>query len=127
MRLCRDAGVKVGMRFTMTAGQRPRPPRLLDLMRDEGIDKFYFSHLNYAGTRQQEPRKDAHFRTTRDAMDLLFERCWQQAQAGSRANTSPATTTPTASTAALGGEAQLPARADACAPSSRSGAATPPA
>ncbi len=82
IRLCRDAGAKVGVRFTLTADNAADFPRLLDLIDDERIDKFYLSHLNYAGRGNKNRRDDAHFRTTRSALDLLFERCWQQVRAG---------------------------------------------
>jgi heme d1 biosynthesis radical SAM protein NirJ len=82
IRLCRDAGAKVGMRFTLTQDNAHDFPALLDLMEAESIDKFYLSHLNYAGRGNKNKKDDAHFRTTRDAMDTLFERCWQQVQAG---------------------------------------------
>ncbi|HNR61831.1 MAG TPA: radical SAM protein, partial [Thauera sp.] len=49
IRLCRDRGIKVGVRYTMTEGNAHDLPALLKLVEDERIDKFYFSHLNYAG------------------------------------------------------------------------------
>jgi heme d1 biosynthesis radical SAM protein NirJ len=82
IRLCRDAGAKVGMRFTLTQDNAHDLPALLDLMEAERIDKFYLSHLNYAGRGNKNRKDDAHFRTTRDALDLLFERCWRQIEAG---------------------------------------------
>ncbi len=109
MRLCKAAGAKVGMRFTLAQENAHDFPALLDLMEDEGIDKFYLSHLNYAGRGNRnrvsltqsrlkagEPpggmrtaasggrdsSGDAHFATTRAAMDLLFQRAWESARAG---------------------------------------------
>jgi MoaA/NifB/PqqE/SkfB family radical SAM enzyme len=55
------------------AGQRPRPAGLLQLVEDEGIDRFYFSHLNYAGRGNKNRKDDAHHQMTREAMDLLFD------------------------------------------------------
>jgi hypothetical protein len=47
-------------------------------MRDEGVDKFYFSHLNYAGRGNIHRGKDAQLHlATRDALDLLFDTAWQ--------------------------------------------------
>jgi MoaA/NifB/PqqE/SkfB family radical SAM enzyme len=54
-------GVKVGLRFTMTAMNAHDLPALLALMRAEGADKFYFSHLNYAGRGNIHRGKDAQF------------------------------------------------------------------
>ncbi len=58
IRLCRDAGMKVGVRFTLTQDNFADLPGLLQLVEDEGVDRFYFSHLNYAG-RGNKNRKDA--------------------------------------------------------------------
>lgn len=82
VRLCRDAGAKVGIRFTLTQENAHDFPALLDLMEAEAIDKFYLSHLNYAGRGNKNRKDDAHFRTTRQAMDLLLERCWEHVQVG---------------------------------------------
>ena len=75
-------GVKVGLRFTMTSMNAHDLPALLALMREEGAQKFYFSHLNYAGRGNIHRGKDAHFTATREALDLLFERAWQAALDG---------------------------------------------
>ncbi|MFN3594418.1 MAG: heme d1 biosynthesis radical SAM protein NirJ [Thiobacillaceae bacterium] len=82
VRLCRDAGVKVGIRFTLTQDNAADLPALLDLMEAEQIEKFYLSHLNYAGRGNKNRSQDAHFQTTRTAMDLLIDRCWRSIQAG---------------------------------------------
>ena len=74
LRLCRDLGIKVGLRFTMTRDNAEELPQLLDLMDEERIDKFYFSHLNYAGRGNKNRKDDVFLNTTRWAMDLLFER-----------------------------------------------------
>jgi len=82
LRLCRDAGLKVGVRFTLTQDNFADLPGLLQLVEDEGIDRFYFSHLNYAGRGNKNRKDDAHHRMTREAMDLLFETCWSHQQRG---------------------------------------------
>ena len=82
LRRCHDLGIKVGLRFTMTQDNAAELPQLLQLMDDEGIDKFYFSHLNYAGRGNKNRKDDTHFRTTRWAMDLLFERAMADVKAG---------------------------------------------
>lgn len=76
VRLLRARGVKVGLRYTMTAMNAQDLPALLGLMRAEGVDKFYFSHLNYAGRGNLHRARDAHFDATRDALDLLFDTAW---------------------------------------------------
>lgn len=82
LRLCRDAGIKVGMRFTLTRDNAQDLPALLDLMEEERIHKFYLSHLNYAGRGNKNRGDDAHFRMAREAMDLLIETGWSRIQRG---------------------------------------------
>ena len=82
LRLCRDLGVKVGVRFTLTQDNAADFEPLLDLVDAERIDKFYFSHLNYAGRGNVNRKRDAQFRTARAAMDVLFARCWDHAKRG---------------------------------------------
>ncbi len=82
LRLLHAHGVKVGLRYTMTALNQDDLVPLLDLMRAEGVDKFYFSHLNYAGRGNVHRGSDARFAATRTALDLLFERAWQAAREG---------------------------------------------
>jgi heme d1 biosynthesis radical SAM protein NirJ len=82
IRRCRRRGLKVGVRFTLTRDNFADLPGLLDLVEAEGIDRFYLSHLNYAGRGKRNRGDDAHHRMTRQAMDLLFDTCWRQVQAG---------------------------------------------
>jgi heme d1 biosynthesis radical SAM protein NirJ len=83
LRLLRDRGIKVGVRFTMTEDNAAELPRLLDLVEQEGFPKFYLSHLVYAGRGNKNRGTDAAWQTTRDAMDVVIERAWRWAQAGS--------------------------------------------
>jgi radical SAM protein with 4Fe4S-binding SPASM domain len=82
IRLCRDLGLKIGVRFTMTQDNAHDLPELLKLVEDEGIDRFYFSHLNYAGRGNKNRKDDAQHKLTRWAMDLLFDTCWEYQQRG---------------------------------------------
>lgn len=82
IRLCRELGLKVGVRFTMTQDNAHDLPALLRLVEEEGIDRFYFSHLNYAGRGNKNRKDDAQHDLTRWAMDLLFDTCWRDQQRG---------------------------------------------
>lgn len=82
LRLCRARGIKVGLRYTMTQDNAHDLPALLALMEREGVEKFYFSHLNYAGRGNVNRKDDAMLQTTRAAMDLLFETCWEYLERG---------------------------------------------
>ncbi|MFT3780264.1 MAG: heme d1 biosynthesis radical SAM protein NirJ [Ottowia sp.] len=75
-------GTKVGLRFTMTDLNARDLPNLLALMLAEGVDKFYFSHLNYAGRGNIHRGKDARHAATRQALDLLYDTAWADALAG---------------------------------------------
>jgi heme d1 biosynthesis radical SAM protein NirJ len=81
-RLCRENDIKVGLRFTMTLDNADELPLLLELCEREDIDKFYLSHLNYAGRGNKNRADDARHAATRAAMDLLFETCLADLQAG---------------------------------------------
>ena len=83
VRRCRERGIKVGLRFTLTRDNATDLPDLLALMADQEVDKFYLSHLNYAGRGHRNRKTDAVHRTTREAMDLLFETAWRDVTTGS--------------------------------------------
>jgi Fe-coproporphyrin III synthase len=82
IRLCKGKDLKVGLRFTLTEDNVEEFPKILDLLDAEGVDKFYLSHLNYAGRGNKNKSDDAYFQHTRWAMDLLFEKCWNNLQKG---------------------------------------------
>lgn len=76
VRACKARGVKVGLRFTLTEDNAGMLPKMLDLCDAEGVDKFYLSHLVYAGRGDKNRGEDAAHRRTRHAMDLLIDRAW---------------------------------------------------
>jgi len=102
VRHLRARGVKVGLRFTMTALNAHDLPQLLQLMQAEQVEKFYFSHLNYAGRGNIHRAKDAQFAATRDALDLLFDVAWRAAWEGR----APAAGSPQGGRTPLGGGAE---------------------
>ena len=82
VRLLRQQGIKVGLRFTMTQDNESELPQMLDLIDEEDVDKFYLSHLNYAGRGNKNRLDDSAQTATRRGMDLLFERCHAHLLAG---------------------------------------------
>ena len=82
VRACKAKGVKVGLRFTLTADNAAMLPAMLDLCEAEGVDKFYLSHLVYAGRGDKNRGEDAAHLRTREAMDLLIARAWAAVAAG---------------------------------------------
>ncbi len=76
VRELKKRGVKVGLRFCLTEGTQHHLPDLLKLCDDEGVDKFYLSHLVYAGRGDKNRGEDAHHIRTRRGLDLLLDRAW---------------------------------------------------
>jgi heme d1 biosynthesis radical SAM protein NirJ len=77
LRACKARGVKVGLRFTITGDNEAELPRMLELCDAEGVDKFYLSHLVYAGRGDKHRGEDASRARTRRAMEILIERAWE--------------------------------------------------
>lgn len=84
IRQCVDHGIKIGMRFTVTMDNVGELPSMLDLAEAEQVDKFYLSHLVYAGRGNKNRGDDARRDMTREVMDLLFERAWADAKTGGK-------------------------------------------
>ncbi|MCW8916875.1 MAG: heme d1 biosynthesis radical SAM protein NirJ [Magnetovibrio sp.] len=84
VRMCVERDLKVGLRFTMTQDNAHELDQMLDLLDEEKVERFYFSHLNYAGRGNHNRRDDAVFKMTREAMVKLFDRCWNNMQAGNK-------------------------------------------
>jgi len=82
VRECKQRGIKVGLRFTLTEANHQHLPDLLRLCDDEGVDKFYLSHLVYAGRGDKNRGEDAAHLRTRAALDVLLERAWIAASGG---------------------------------------------
>jgi heme d1 biosynthesis radical SAM protein NirJ len=82
VRECKKRGIKVGLRFTLTKDNEAQLPDLLKLCDDEGVDKFYLSHLVYAGRGDKNRGEDAVHDHTRRAMDILIEKAWHDASTG---------------------------------------------
>ncbi len=82
LRLARNAGLRVGVRMTLTEANAPELPAVVALTEAEGIDKFYLSHFNYAGRARSHRRDHARHLATRNALDWLIEHVWARAQRG---------------------------------------------
>lgn len=82
LRACRGAGIKVGVRFTLTADNWQQLPVLVDLVKQERVDKFYLSHLVYAGRGNKNRTDDATWIMTRRIMKDMIETAWQAVENG---------------------------------------------
>jgi len=82
IKLCKEAGIKIGMRLCLTKENFNDIPAMLDLMEEYKVDKFYLSHLNYSGRGKRSAENDAMFKMTKDVMELLYERAWSHISQG---------------------------------------------
>ena len=71
---CRDAGVKVGLRFTMNRLNATEIPSIFDLLESEDIPRVCFYHLVYAGRGSKLMKEDLSREETRQAVDLIIDR-----------------------------------------------------
>lgn len=82
VKLCKEKGIKVGLRFTLTRENYQQLGDILALIDEHDIDKFYLSHLNYGGRGKRHSKQDAWYQMTRDAMSRLFDHCRREIEAG---------------------------------------------
>lgn len=84
IRQCKARGIKVGLRYTMTTENAGELPELLDLAQAEGVEKFYLSHLVYAGRGNKHRSDDTNFEVTRANVELLMDRAWRAVLEGEK-------------------------------------------
>ncbi|TFH87698.1 heme d1 biosynthesis radical SAM protein NirJ [Billgrantia azerbaijanica] len=82
VRLCKERGIKVGLRFTLTRQNYEQLTDILALITTHDVDKFYLSHLNYGGRGHRHRKQDAWHQMTRDAMTQLFDHCRAELDCG---------------------------------------------
>lgn len=74
IRNCREAGIKVGLRFTINRLNKDQVSPLFDLMKNEDIPRVCFYHLVYAGRGSQLIEEDLDHAQTRQIVDLIIDR-----------------------------------------------------
>ena len=82
IRACKQRAIKVGLRFTITRDNAHQLDELLALCDREGVDKFYLSHLVYAGRGDKHRGEDTDWHHSRRAMHTLIDRAWIAAAEG---------------------------------------------
>ncbi|NIC06472.1 heme d1 biosynthesis radical SAM protein NirJ [Billgrantia bachuensis] len=82
VKLCKQHGIKVGLRFTLTQQNYEQLDDILALIDEHDVDKFYLSHLNYGGRGHRHRKQDAWYQMTRDAMTRLFDHCRDELERG---------------------------------------------
>lgn len=71
---CREAGIKVGLRFTMNRLNDKEIPGIFDLLEKHEIPRVCFYHLVYAGRGTKLMEEDLGHDETRAAVDLIIDR-----------------------------------------------------
>jgi 12,18-didecarboxysiroheme deacetylase len=71
---CQDAGIKVGLRFTMNRLNAREIPGIFDLLEKHDIPRVCFYHLVYAGRGSELMKEDLSHPETREAVDLIIDR-----------------------------------------------------
>jgi 12,18-didecarboxysiroheme deacetylase len=71
---CQEAGIKVGLRFTINQANVEEIPKIFDLLEKRNIPRVCFYHLVYAGRGSQLVEADLTHEDTRAAVDLIIDR-----------------------------------------------------
>jgi radical SAM protein with 4Fe4S-binding SPASM domain len=74
IRNCRKAGIKVGLRFTITRRNAGEIDGIFDLLRREDIPRICFYHLVYAGRGSALREEDLDADATRRVVDKIIDR-----------------------------------------------------
>jgi radical SAM protein with 4Fe4S-binding SPASM domain len=74
LRNCREAGLRAGLRFTVTKHNYREIDNIFDLVVEEEIPRLCFYHLVYAGRGSELVAADLSPEETRGVMDLIFHR-----------------------------------------------------
>ncbi|GMU41681.1 MAG: radical SAM/SPASM domain-containing protein [Chloroflexota bacterium] len=74
IRACRAAGIKTGLRFTMTRRNLHDLPWLFDLMQEEDVHRLCIYHLAPTGRGARIQQFAPSHQETRAALDLVFDR-----------------------------------------------------
>ena len=68
-----DAGIKVGLRFTVNKFNVSEIPKIFRLLEDMDIPRVCFYHLVYAGRGTELVKEDLTHEGTREAVDLIID------------------------------------------------------
>jgi len=82
IRNCRQAGIKVGLRFTINRHNAAEIPAVFDLLEEMDIPRACFYHLVYAGRGSRMVEEDCTHEETRRIVDLIMDRTKRLHDAG---------------------------------------------
>jgi len=84
LRACRDAGLKTGVRFTITRGNVSEVPAIFELVEGEGIPRVCFYHLVYSGRGSELADEDTSPEATRRVVDTIIDNAARLYESGDR-------------------------------------------
>ncbi|MBQ9694243.1 MAG: radical SAM protein [Kiritimatiellae bacterium] len=82
IRLCREAGVKVGLRVTLTRANAREIPAIFSLMREERIPRICLYHLVYTGRGAEIQADDLTHEESRQTVDCIIDETRQSFEMG---------------------------------------------
>ena len=82
IRNCQNAGIKVGLRFTINRFNAVEIPGLFELLEEMAIPRICFYHLVYAGRGSTLVKEDLSHEETREVVDLIIDRTKRLHDAG---------------------------------------------
>lgn len=82
IRNSQQAGIKVGLRFTINRFNREEVPKIFDMIEEMDIPRACFYHLVYAGRGSNLVKDDLSFDQTREVVNLIMDRTRQLCDAG---------------------------------------------
>ena len=71
---CQKAGLKVGLRFTISRANVSEVPAMFDLIREREIPRICFYHLVYSGRGSELIKEDLDHHATREVVDGIMDR-----------------------------------------------------
>lgn len=87
MRRCRDAGLSVGLRFTVVRDNLSEVPAIFDLLERERFPRVCFYHLAYSGRGDDIRAHDTTTTEKRQLMDLIVDRVTRLHESGEQCQT----------------------------------------
>ncbi|MDA8403415.1 MAG: 12,18-didecarboxysiroheme deacetylase [Desulfobacteraceae bacterium] len=79
---CQEAGIKVGLRFTINRFNAGEIPAIFDLLEERKIPRVCFYHLVYSGRGSEMVKDDLSLGETRKSVDLIIDRTRRLHDAG---------------------------------------------
>jgi Fe-coproporphyrin III synthase len=73
IKYCRDNNMKTGIRMTLTNHNKKYLGNMMDIAKNERIDRFYISHLLYSGRGENVSKDDLSKQETREFMENLLD------------------------------------------------------